>query len=104
MEYCGTTLRRVIDKGLPDNESRAWELFKQILDGVAYIHDLKIIHRDLNPKNIFVDNIDNVKIGDFGLATTGNNNQNLIKVFLFLDLNPPRRVHRSFTKIFYCRV
>jgi translation initiation factor 2-alpha kinase 4 len=42
---------------------------------LAHIHGLSIVHRDLKPENIFItsdsDGIDNVKIGDFGLATSG---------------------------------
>lgn len=81
MEYCDTTLRKLIDDGLAKDENRVWELFNQILDGVAYIHELKIIHRDLNPSNIFLDNNGNVKIGDFGLATTGKKVHNLSQRF-----------------------
>lgn len=41
----------------------------QILDGVRYLHDSRIIHRDLKLGNLFLNDKLNVKIGDFGLAT-----------------------------------
>lgn len=45
---------------------------KQILDGVKFLHDNKIIHRDLKLGNLFLNDQLNVKIGDFGLATKIN--------------------------------
>ncbi|CAB1330846.1 unnamed protein product [Coregonus sp. 'balchen'] len=53
---------------IQDN-SRLWRFFREILDGLAYIHEQGMIHRDLKPVNIFLDSQDHVKIGDFGLAT-----------------------------------
>lgn len=41
----------------------------QILEGVKYLHDSSIIHRDLKLGNLFLNDQLNVKIGDFGLAT-----------------------------------
>lgn len=46
-------------------------LFRQTLEGLAHIHGLNVVHRDLKPENIFIDAASNVKIGDFGLATSG---------------------------------
>ncbi|XP_030069540.1 eIF-2-alpha kinase GCN2 [Microcaecilia unicolor] len=70
MEYCEkSTLRDTIDQGLHLDTSRLWRLFREILEGLAYIHDQGMIHRDLKPVNIFLDSDDHVKIGDFGLAT-----------------------------------
>jgi translation initiation factor 2-alpha kinase 4 len=46
-------------------------LFRQILDGLSHIHGNGIIHRDLKPDNIFIDAASNPRIGDFGLATSG---------------------------------
>ncbi|CAL8286275.1 unnamed protein product [Lota lota] len=70
MEYCEkSTLRDTIDQGLHEDNSRLWRLFREILDGLAYIHEQGMIHRDLKPVNIFLDSQDHVKIGDFGLAT-----------------------------------
>ncbi|KAG7226180.1 hypothetical protein INR49_014275 [Caranx melampygus] len=70
MEYCEkSTLRDTIDHGLHQDQTRLWRLFREILDGLAYIHEQGMIHRDLKPVNIFLDSQDHVKIGDFGLAT-----------------------------------
>ncbi|CAL1531307.1 unnamed protein product [Lymnaea stagnalis] len=71
MECCEEiTLRHTIDKGLCSNMIRVWRLFKEIIEGLVYIHEKDIIHRDLKPVNIFLDSYDHVKIGDFGLART----------------------------------
>uniref|UniRef100_A0A8C8DLJ2 non-specific serine/threonine protein kinase n=1 Tax=Oryzias sinensis TaxID=183150 RepID=A0A8C8DLJ2_9TELE len=70
MEYCEkSTLRDTIDQSLHLDQNRLWRLFREILDGLAYIHEQGMIHRDLKPVNIFLDSQDHVKIGDFGLAT-----------------------------------
>ena len=71
MEYCpNKTLREAIDeKMLPDSET-CWKLFRQIVEGLVYVHSQGMIHRDLKPSNIFLDSSRNAKLGDFGLATT----------------------------------
>ncbi|XP_034249523.1 eIF-2-alpha kinase GCN2 isoform X2 [Thrips palmi] len=70
MEFCEkSTLRTAIDEGLCRDETRVWRLFREIVEGLAHIHQQGMIHRDLKPVNIFLDSQDHVKIGDFGLAT-----------------------------------
>ena len=41
---------------------------KQILEGLACLHWSNLLHRDIKPFNIMIDELDTVKIGDFGLS------------------------------------
>lgn len=47
----------------------AQRYFNQLLSGVEYLHEKGIAHRDLKPENLLLDEHDNVKISDFGMAT-----------------------------------
>lgn len=58
-------------KALTEPEVRYF--MKQIVEGCKYLHDNKIIHRDLKLGNLFLNDEMEVKIGDFGLATRVEN-------------------------------
>mmetsp|Transcript_16936 Transcript_16936/g.36712 ORF Transcript_16936/g.36712 Transcript_16936/m.36712 type:complete len:690 (-) Transcript_16936:161-2230(-) len=45
----------------------AFEIFRQIVNGLAHVHSKGIIHRDLKPANIFAGD-DGFLLGDFGLS------------------------------------
>jgi Protein kinase domain len=51
--------------GLPEAESRYW--FRQVMEGVAFLHSRGICHRDLSPENIMIDGTDGVII-DMGMC------------------------------------
>jgi serine/threonine protein kinase len=51
------------------NQTNAFLICDQILQGAQYLHEHGIVHRDLKPANIFLNKSENlVKIGDFGLS------------------------------------
>ncbi|XP_055151420.2 serine/threonine-protein kinase Nek11 isoform X6 [Symphalangus syndactylus] len=52
-------------KIFPENQIIEW--FIQLLLGVDYMHERRILHRDLKSKNIFLKN-NLLKIGDFGVS------------------------------------
>jgi NIMA (never in mitosis gene a)-related kinase len=49
-------------------EESIWNYLIQISQGLQYLHKSRILHRDIKPHNIFLDEDDNVKIGDMGLG------------------------------------
>jgi hypothetical protein len=69
MEYMsGESLAELMERnrvGLAGED--VLKLLRGIADGVGYLHEHGIVHRDMKPGNIFIEN-GVVKIGDYGLA------------------------------------
>ena len=65
----GELFDQIIDKQ-KFTESEARHIFRQVLNGVKYLHDRGVVHRDLKPENILVMDKETmtVKVSDFGLA------------------------------------
>lgn len=55
------------DVGMPMREAQKY--FRQLITAVEYLHCRGVAHRDLKPENLLLDEKDNLKITDFGLAT-----------------------------------
>ncbi|XP_022095201.1 maternal embryonic leucine zipper kinase-like isoform X2 [Acanthaster planci] len=69
IEYCpgGELFDYIVAKDRL-KESEARKFFRQILSAVAYIHHKGYAHRDLKPENLLLDEDQNLKLIDFGLA------------------------------------
>lgn len=64
MEYLPYTLEEGIKKGIDISDALLYSL--QLLSAVKYIHEHDIVHRDIKPGNIFINNHSAI-LGDFGL-------------------------------------
>jgi serine/threonine protein kinase len=73
----GTTLtRRVRTHGVPA-AAEAAALMLGIVDAVAYAHRRGVIHRDLKPDNVLIDQEGRPRVTDFGLAKSMTNEAGL---------------------------
>ncbi len=69
MEYVtGQDLKRMIRMSRELSMGTAVAIGRQICEGLVESHRLGVVHRDLKPQNIMIDNDGNVKIMDFGIA------------------------------------
>lgn len=69
MEYIkGQTLKRYIQTDGPLSPVQAVAIMKQLVSAIANAHHNGIIHRDIKPQNILMDDDNEVKITDFGIA------------------------------------
>ena len=73
MEYLpGRTLKQLIRDEAPLDPVRAIDITIQILKAARFAHRRGVIHRDLKPHNVMVeDDSDHIKVTDFGIARAG---------------------------------
>lgn len=76
MEYIkGTDLEKILDAKDVLDIPTALKYFKQLLSALEFAHRHKVIHRDIRPSNILINEQDNVKITDFGTSTLLNDRE-----------------------------
>eukprot|EP01066_Platyproteum_vivax_P020787 Platyproteum_vivax@DN8721_c0_g1_i1.p1 len=66
----GDLLQHILDHGVFSEETTQ-RIFKEVLEGLGYMHNQGVVHRDLKPENILLTNHSDSttpKISDFGLA------------------------------------
>src|SRR5205807_7580560 len=63
--------KQLIRQEAPLDPIRAIDFALQILKAVWFAHRRGVIHRDLKPHNVIVDDSDNAKVTDFGIARAG---------------------------------
>lgn len=69
MEYVpGEDLKSFIRRAAPLSIGKSISIAKQVCEGLSEAHRLGVVHRDLKPNNIMIDEMGNARIMDFGIA------------------------------------
>ena len=76
MEYIeGKTLKQLLQKRGALTLTEVIDIMTQLTDGLSHAHEAYIIHRDIKPQNIMIEDNGLIKITDFGIAMALNNTQ-----------------------------
>lgn len=65
----GRSLKELIDQGLTPEQSVG--LIRQVLEAAGFAHRHGVVHRDLKPQNVIVDDERVATVTDFGIARAG---------------------------------
>jgi len=76
MEYIkGVTLKQLLKKRETLTITEVIDIMTQLTDGISHAHESYIIHRDIKPQNIMIEDNGLIKITDFGIAMALNATQ-----------------------------
>jgi len=71
-EYLDLDLKKLMDEKKRKGEKLSPDAIKsflwQLLNGIAYCHEQRVLHRDLKPQNLLINRKGELKLADFGLA------------------------------------
>ena len=68
MEYAESDLKKVIKSSIHLQLLHIQTIVYNLLCSVKYLHESNVIHRDMKPANVLVNEDCTVKLCDFGLA------------------------------------
>ena len=73
MEYCVCGMQEMLDS-VPEKRfpvCQAHGYFRQLIDGLEYLHSQGIVHKDIKPGNLLLTTNGTLKISDLGVAEVG---------------------------------
>ena len=73
--------------GMHIPEEKLWNIFLQCMKGLSFVHKMGVIHRDIRPVNILMDNNMTIKLADFGVSAVKFDQGNESSLYLNGEYN-----------------
>lgn len=110
MEHAGETICNYIGQYIGPNRNQLSlknrkTIIYQLCQGLKYIHSRNLLHRDLSLTNVFIkhyDDVDIVKLGDFGLVKVPQSSMTSLMSEVKGSLNDPDLIHVGFSNYEMC--
>jgi serine/threonine-protein kinase len=99
--YDGDTLKEYIERKEVSIEDKI-KIAINIADALEYAHEKEVIHRDLKPTNIMINNPDDIRIIDFGISKILDENykpDETVKCYMTIRYAAPEQLMRYEAKI-----
>lgn len=68
MELADSNLKKLFGSSLMLNDDQSKSIVYDLICGLKYMHSSKVLHRDIKPGNILINEDCSIRICDFGLA------------------------------------
>lgn len=79
IEYVTKGSLESIKQNIRLTEKQVWKYIRQLCQAVEYLHNIGIVHRDIKPDNLLIDNEDNLKLCDFGVSVIVEGDSDILK-------------------------
>ncbi|HJC49793.1 MAG TPA: serine/threonine protein kinase [Candidatus Anaerostipes avistercoris] len=79
------------NQDVPFSFQQAWEMLKPVAEALEKIHKMGIIHRDLNPGNLMIEENGTIKIIDFGSARPYLETEKTMTILIKKGYAPPEQ-------------
>ena len=79
LDLCEETLKDLVNSQTAEYmKDHGPRMIKEILTGLEFLHSRGIVHRDLKPSNVLVDVEGHMKLSDFGISRTLNEDETTV--------------------------
>lgn len=88
-DYVGQSVANLLSRQFAFSAHEVCYIFHKLVSGIAKLHEMGIIHRDIKADNVLLSGNGAVQLADFGLCVFMSDDRNLTPSIINLSYRPP---------------